>query len=138
MIWGLRTHYWVQAIRRGQMQLGRLETPMSIILQPPKERQWDVLSLSLSLSFSLSLSLSFQHHLGTSAAAPSSLARPNAAICSTELCSCSSTALADTRAELSITRLGFVRVHMGKSWPGTWLFQSQERLLAFVSAELHF
>lgn len=74
-----------------------------------------------------------------------SLARPNAAICSTELCSCSPAQRLEsreqgkeTKAELSFTRFGFVRVQMGKSWPGTWLFQPQERLLASMSAELRF
>lgn len=70
--------------------------------------------------------------------AQGSLARPNAAICSTELCSCSPAQSEETRAELSSTRLGFVTVQMGKSWPETWLFLSQERLLASMSAELHF
>lgn len=74
-----------------------------------------------------------------------SLARPNAAICSTELCSCSPAQRLEsreqgkeTRAELSFARFGFVRVQTGKSWPGTWLFQPQERLLASMSAELRF
>lgn len=123
MIWGLKTQYWAQAIRRGKMQTDwRHQCP--------------------SAAQGVTGGASCPCHSNTTSAplplAQGSLARPNAAICSTELCSCSPAQSEDTSTELSSSRLGFVRVQMGKSWPGTWLFWSQERLLASMSAELHF
>lgn len=109
----MKTQLRFQAISRGDIQPGNVH-------QHPTAAQGGMSELSLALPPT--------QHLYRSLTTPLHVPMLPSVAQSSE----------ENTAELSFTRFGFVGVQMGKSHPGTQLFQPRERCLVSLSTGLHF